>query len=45
MYTELDTLIGAPVLDGIDFADVDAQGRLSRVVGFFGPLPSGEGLA
>jgi hypothetical protein len=30
---------GTPVVEGIDIADVDADGRLSRVVGFFGAQP------
>ena len=29
---------GAVVLEGQDFAEIDAAGRLQRVVGFFGPL-------
>lgn len=31
---------GDPVLDGLDVADLDADGRLRRVVGFFGELAS-----
>jgi hypothetical protein len=27
---------GAAVLQGVDFAELDAQGRLAKVVGFFG---------
>lgn len=30
---------GASVLEGIDIADLDVDGRLSRVVGFFGAQP------
>ena len=30
---------GAPVVEGIDVADLDVDGRLSRVVGFFGAHP------
>jgi hypothetical protein len=30
---------GAPAIEGCDFAELDASGRLRRVVGFFGPLP------
>jgi hypothetical protein len=30
---------GAPVIEGIDIADLDVDGRLSRVVGFFGAQP------
>ena len=26
-------------LEGIDFAELDVDGKLLRVVGFFGPLP------
>jgi hypothetical protein len=33
---------GAVVLEGIDIAQVDAQGRLTQVIGFFGPLPALE---
>lgn len=33
---------GAVVLDGIDIAEVDADGRLVQVTGFFGPLPTLE---
>lgn len=35
---------GTAVLAGLDVADVDAEGRLRRIVGFFGepePLPAG----
>jgi len=28
-----------PQLTGMDFGEVDAQGRITRIVGFFGPLP------
>jgi hypothetical protein len=31
---------GAVVLEGIDFAQIDPQGRLAQVTGFFGPLPA-----
>ena len=31
--------------EGIDFAQLDAQGRLQRVTGFFGPLPALEAAA
>ena len=30
---------GEPVLDGIDIGVLDADGRLKRIVGFFGPWP------
>ena len=30
---------GAPAVEGIDIADLDVDGRLSRVVGFFGAQP------
>lgn len=33
---------GAVALEGIDIAQVDAQGRLQQVTGFFGPLPAHE---
>ena len=36
---------GRVVLEGIDFAQLDAQGRLQRVTGFFGPLPALEAAA
>ena len=29
---------GTPVLEGCDFAEIDEDGRLRRVVGFFGPM-------
>jgi hypothetical protein len=31
---------GATVLEGIDVAELDGDGRLHRIVMFFGPLPS-----
>jgi hypothetical protein len=30
---------GATVVEGVDFGDLDADGRLVRIVGFFGPPP------
>jgi hypothetical protein len=33
---------GAAVLEGVDIAQIDAQGRLAQVTGFFGPLPARE---
>jgi hypothetical protein len=33
---------GAVVLEGLDTAQSDAQGRLRQVTGFFGPLPGLE---
>jgi hypothetical protein len=33
---------GAPALTGIDFGSLGADGRLRRVVGFFGELPARE---
>jgi hypothetical protein len=30
---------GAPALHGVDFGELGADGRLTRIVGFFGPLP------
>ena len=36
---------GQVVLEGIDFAQLDAQGRLACVTGFFGPLPALEAAA
>ena len=36
---------GAVVLEGIDFAQFDGDGRLARVTGFFGPLPALEAAA
>jgi hypothetical protein len=32
---------GAVALAGLDVGEVDPSGRLRRVVGFFGPLPTG----
>jgi hypothetical protein len=34
---------GAPVVEGLDIADLDADGRLRRVVGFFGAQPPALG--
>ena len=31
---------GTPMFDGIDFGEVSADGRLQRIVGFFGPSPA-----
>lgn len=31
---------GSVVLEGIDIAQIDNQGRLAQVTGFFGPLPA-----
>ncbi len=31
---------GTPMFDGIDFGEVAADGRLRRIVGFFGPPPA-----
>jgi hypothetical protein len=31
---------GSVALEGMDFGEVDGQGALRRIVGFFGPLPS-----
>ena len=31
-----------PVLEGMDFGELAEDGRLHRIVGFFGPLPSGS---
>ena len=36
---------GAVVLEGIDIAQTDDQGRLVQVTGFFGPLPGREPAA
>ena len=36
---------GQAVLEGCDFAQVDASGRLAQVAGFFGPLPAHESAA
>jgi hypothetical protein len=33
---------GRVVLEGLDVAQFDAQGRLERITGFFGPLPALE---
>lgn len=33
---------GAVALTGTDFGELDAEGRLRRVVGFFGPLAQAE---
>lgn len=30
---------GATVIEGVDFGELAADGRLRRIVGFFGPLP------
>jgi hypothetical protein len=30
---------GAVALGGMDFGELDADGRLKRIVGFFGPMP------
>jgi hypothetical protein len=32
---------GAVALEGTDFGELDGEGRLRRIVGFFGPLPAG----
>ena len=34
--------VGAVVLEGIDIAQLDPEGRLAQVTGFFGPLPALE---
>ncbi|MGY1694670.1 nuclear transport factor 2 family protein [Geodermatophilus sp. SYSU D00814] len=31
---------GSVAVEGTDFGDVDGEGRLRRIVGFFGPLPT-----
>ena len=36
---------GQVVIEGIDFAQFDGQGRLAQVSGFFGPLPALETAA
>ncbi len=36
---------GQAVLAGLDVAELDADGRLARVTGFFGPLPALEAAA
>jgi hypothetical protein len=33
---------GEVVLPGFDVTEVDDQGRVNRVLGFFGPLPDGD---
>jgi hypothetical protein len=33
---------GATLLDGVDFAELGGDGRLRRIVMFFGPLPGAE---
>ena len=33
---------GEPALDGMDFVALDGDGRIRRVVGFFGPLTPAE---
>lgn len=33
---------GAVVLEGCDFAQLDADGRIAQITGFFGPLPALE---
>jgi hypothetical protein len=33
---------GARLLEGIDFAEISSEGKLGRIVGFFGPLTSNE---
>lgn len=33
---------GAAVLEGLDIGERDADGRLARIVGFFGPLPASD---
>lgn len=30
---------GATVVEGVDFGELAADGRLRRIVGFFGPMP------
>jgi hypothetical protein len=30
---------GATVVEGVDFGELAADGRLRRIVGFFGPIP------
>ena len=30
---------GAVLIEGIDFGEVAEDGRLQKIVGFFGPLP------
>jgi hypothetical protein len=36
---------GGVRLEGVDFVQVDAQGQLSKITGFFGPLPDLESSA
>ncbi len=36
------SLNGEVVLPGFDVTEVDAQGRVTRVLGFFGPLPDAD---
>jgi SnoaL-like domain len=31
---------GVVLLDGMDFGELDGDGRLKRIVGFFGPFPA-----
>lgn len=31
---------GATVIEGIDFGELAADGRLCKIIGFFGPLPA-----
>jgi len=36
---------GQPLLEGMDFVELAAEGRLQRITGFFGafpPIPTGE---
>jgi hypothetical protein len=33
---------GAAALDGMDFGELDGDGRLKQIVGFFGPFPAIE---
>jgi hypothetical protein len=35
---------GTTVMEGIDFGEVAPDGRISRITGFFGPLPEGDAL-
>jgi len=34
---------GSIAVEGTDFGEVDGEGTLRRIVGFFGPLPGGAG--
>jgi hypothetical protein len=34
---------GTVVVDGVEVAQIGAEGRLVRVIGFFGPIPASEG--